>query len=487
LLKNKILKSQGFKNSLWSLVGAFIYPILVVLSTPVFINKLGTEQFGVWVLINTLLQIMSAINLGLGDSTIKSISEINDQNKSEQISKIISNSFTVTVIIVGSISLVALMVSFNVSALFSNFDQNISELALQTIRLAIIIFALKFIDQIIFSVFQGFSRYDISSKITIIVRVLTLSINILCVYAGYGIYAIVLSTIVTQALCILAEILFLKKTFPFLQLAPDYDFKIIKSMFRYGLWSWLQSLLAIITIQIDKLIVAAASGLTILTYYSLGSMLAIQLHSIFYTISSWLFPAVAKKKSENEPLSSFYRNSQFALISLGFIGITFLLLFDQFIFTLWLGEETYHKSINFIRLFLYYNYFLLLNIVPYLFLNGSGQVKQNTIIEFILKAMNIFCMVLFYYIMGDEGLVWGLILSTAIITPIRIHALLVKIEIQGSALLGFESIVSFIFIIFAFELDSWVLKISCGVLALVSYYLVFVRPSSIVMFIKKWK
>ncbi len=74
-LVTSLLKTQSFKNTAWNLVGTVSYPLLFLFCTPFFINKLGPDQYGIWMLINTTTQLMSVLNLGLGDANIKFISK----------------------------------------------------------------------------------------------------------------------------------------------------------------------------------------------------------------------------------------------------------------------------------------------------------------------------------------------------------------------------------------------------------------------------
>ena len=86
---------------------------------------------------------------------------------------------------------------------------------------------------------------------------------------------------------------------------------------------------------------------------------------------------------------------------------------------MWLGDQTYANSIKYIRLFVFYNLFLIVNIMPYYFLNGTGHVKYNTLSEFLTKVLNIGGMLLMANYLGIEGLIWGLILSMVIASPIK--------------------------------------------------------------------
>lgn len=212
--------------------------------------------------------------------------------------------------------------------------------------------------------------------------------------------------------------------------------------------------MAIVTTQLDKFLVVYFSGVQTLSYYSLGSMITTQLHSIFSSASGWIFPVVSKKDALNEPVKKLFFDAQTILLGIGFSAIFVFLLLEERILKIWLGDQTYANSIKYIRLFVFYNLFLLVNIMPYYFLNGTAHVKYNTLSEFLTKVLNIGGMLLMANFLGIEGLIWGLILSMVIASPIKlsftkVHAL--RINNVGW---GLESIVCPSLLVLCFFVDN---------------------------------
>jgi O-antigen/teichoic acid export membrane protein len=483
---SKVIRTQGFKNSAWSLFGSVVYPVFALLLTPFFLIELGTEQFGIWVLVNTTLQLISSFNFGLGDTIINFVSKDSLNANHKDLNKTISNSLFLTSVI----SIVVMIVG--ISLIYVNSDYNWlsispahNNLATNCLSVALFIFVIKFFDLIALSIFQGFSRYELSSKFSLLSRVLSLGANFICVLIGLDLLSIFISSGIVQLCCLLVEIIVVKKLYPFLSLRFSIDGNGLKRILNFGVWTWLQSVLVVVTVQIDKFIVAAYSGVEILSYYSLGAMLAYQMHSIFVSVSSWVFPAVAKKSEANEPLGPFFKNANALLLILGFGSVVCILLLERPIFTLWLGAETYSKSAVYIQLFLLFNLFLLPNIVPYFFLNGSGYVKQNTIAELIFKGLNILSMIIFYFLIGNTGLVWGLIISSAIATPIRIWLVQKLVLKRESEWFGCESILTSLGITLFFISENLLLKLPLGLLVIFLFYYIHLRGTSILGYAKE--
>ena len=68
-----LVSGQLIKNTFWSLLDVGLYPLLMLVATPLFISNMGLEQYGIWMMATTVNQFMNVLNFGLGDSTIHAI------------------------------------------------------------------------------------------------------------------------------------------------------------------------------------------------------------------------------------------------------------------------------------------------------------------------------------------------------------------------------------------------------------------------------
>lgn len=373
-------------------------------------------------LITSFLQIVTSLNLGLGESLVKFISQSRLPSDRRYIDNIVSTALFVTL----CVSAIIVFVTFTATFLFDPGDMvqipaGYEGIAMQSFRIVLLLFVLKLFDVLLVSIFQGFNRYDVAALLNTFNKVAILVVNILMALGGANLYEVLVSTIVVQCLYAVVQIVVVKRQYSFISLMPRFDGKVQQEMMRFGLWTWLQSVVAMVTIQIDKIIVAGFSGLDVLAYYSIASTVAIQLHTIFIAVSGWVFPAVSARSQQKENLQNLFQQANASLLAFGFVCIGGLLILREPLFTLWLGQETYLNSIEYIQMFLIYNTFLLHFIIPHFFLNGTGHIKYNTALEFTLKALNILLMIVFYLWFGNIGLVWGILFSTALVLPAKVY------------------------------------------------------------------
>ncbi len=398
---------------------------------------------------------MSVLNFGLGDANIKFISKYIALRDFASIRKTVTATFTLALIIVLLSFCLGLVLAYLIQYHdWFNLPNSYKAVGVQSVRYAFVLFGLKFLEIIVLSIFQGCERYDRSSMFSLLSRIVVLLANVVWVYNGASLIEVFISSVCFQLLFLFIEIYFVSRSFSYLSFRPSIETSVIKEIFGFSLWTWLQSLMAIVTTQLDKFLVVYFSGVHTLSYYSLGSMITTQLHSIFSSASGWIFPVVSKKDALNEPLKKLFFDAQTILLGTGFTAIFVFLLLEEPILKMWLGNQTYENSIEYIRLFVFYNLFLVVNIMPYYFLNGTGHVKYNTLSEFVTKILNIGGMLIMANYLGIEGLIWGLILSMVIASPIKTsftNVFALRIKNVGW---GLESIVCPSLLVLCFLIDN---------------------------------
>lgn len=425
-LFGRIIRSQRFKNSFWNSIEAIVYPLLIILFTPIFIRKLGVEDYGIWMLVNSILFTLSIFNFGIADAVIKHLPGYYVNKDANGTQSVLSSAFLFSFILFLIVVISGWLVSAYLSV-FNPFGFTPSKVQIISVIVSIasITFGLKLIEQVFLAAFKGVFRYDIASKISVGVKSVTLLSNVFLALLDYSLLSLFYSALFISAVGLLVEFLFVKRIFPGFKFSRKSH--SMRKLLNFGVWTWIQSSLALVALQVDKFIVTKYFGLEVLSYYSIGYMISSQLHVLFVALSGWIFPEVAAKVGRNESINSLYYNMRFLLVGFGLSVIMITYMLKDFIFELWLGPVIYEKSSDYISIFLFYEAFLLLNIIPFYFLNGSGRERLNTFFELISKILNIILMIIFFNWLGAIGLVWGLVVSMIIAVPIQASFLYSKV------------------------------------------------------------
>jgi O-antigen/teichoic acid export membrane protein len=441
LIKN-ILKSQSFKNSFWNVANAFFYPILMIIATPIFINNLGADQFGIWILINSIIGSLGILNFGLGAATVKYVSHYRATNDYNNINNIINTTFTFysvlsIILILAGVLGIDLIKSLNIIS----FETENLSLTFSALKLGLVLLGFRFIEQALLSIFQGFERYDISSIISIISRFSLLSIQVIIVLNDYSLIEIFTASIIMTIIILIVEFYILKSKYKDINIRIKFNKKSFKEIFSFGIWSWVQSIFTLAASHLDTFIVAGVAGPAILGYYAIGQMVDGKIRSIFTAASSWIFPKVSNKLGKNENIKNIYYTMQFIVIVGGLLILSVFYLMGDYIFLTWLGKETYENSKRFIEIFLIITAFGITSIIPYYYLNGSGHVRLNTFFSIASTIVNVISMLILFKFYGIIGLALGRIVSPITVSLVARSILHHRILGEKSKISGLNTII----------------------------------------------
>lgn len=425
-----LLKRREFRNSAWNIADVVVLPFLMLVVTPYFINKLGAEQYGVWMLVNSIIVSIGVVNFGIGDATIKFVSKYKTLNSTADIGRIVNAGFTLAILLLFAVILLGSGTAIILNLLNPfNLDDTYLYLAVVSVFLGAIVFGLKQLEQLALSLFKGYERYDTSSKISMISKTILLTAQVAVVIAGYHLIEIFIVSVIVSFLVVTSEFIFIKRKFRFISLKLHLTKLTVKEIFSFSTWSWIQSILGIIAGQVDRFVVITLAGPVFLAYYSLASTIGSQLHTVFTAAVSWVFPKVSAKTERSESVTGLYYKMQMIILLGEIIAISCLFIFGDVLFKAWLGAETYSHSILLIKIFLFYILFTLLSIIPHFTLLGANLIRVATFFMSLTVVLTIGFMILGYHLFGVVGVAYGKMVSAMISIPIML-VILHKIAIE---------------------------------------------------------
>ncbi len=412
-------KEQFIKNSAWTFLELTLYPLLMIVATPVFIKKLGIEQYGLWMLVSTITLGINVLNIGVGDTNIRLISKYRAEGNFGLIKRVFNYNFSLSLFLCISAALVGFTFyhfSF-ISVFYKTQDYSFANTIL---LLACFSSGIKFVEIAVLSVFKAFERFDINSKLVLLSKNSTMIVNLVLVVLNYDLITIFAVSVIINLINVIFQFLVLyfyeRKIISF----PNLIFFREKlDELNYNFWYWLQSVVALFGFLADKLAVAYFTDVKTLGYYSIASLIGAQIHNFFLSFGSFIFPRVSFKLAENKDVARIYYISRsiVALLGWGLIGV--LIVCGDFIFKLWLGQETFINSIYFIKLYLIFEAGMLLIIVPFYFINGTSYIRLNSLFELVIRSTHFLAMLTGFYLAGVNGIVYGLIASTFINIPFQ--------------------------------------------------------------------
>jgi len=369
-------------NSFYNVLVWIIPVIIMFISVPMFMKYLGNEVYGIYLLLNSIISLLSIINLGTADSVIKYVAEF-PSNNSKNIIDIINNAFLlnfITSIIFAFIILISKNIIIIKFLKVNNNSYYNDIIILLSLILVISLFTGNFI-----SFFKAIQSYRI---IMIISTINNLVINIgiiLLVMSGYKLKGILVYNLFICMLNFLVYYYLLKKNLNNYRLKLQYNKIIFNNIFNFSKFSFLNAVCSIFIFNSDKLFIGYFFNTSMVTLYTIPSNLSMKLQGFFGAALNNIFPKVSEISSSKDiqKLKLYYvKLTKYTVLALILICIP-ACFYSFKLLTYWVGVQTAEKTyVLLIISFISYT-LLSLTVLPYYYFNGLGLPKYNFYVSFI--------------------------------------------------------------------------------------------------------
>ncbi|HEX8950167.1 MAG TPA: oligosaccharide flippase family protein, partial [Dissulfurispiraceae bacterium] len=185
--------------------------------------------------------------------------------------------------------------------------------------------------------------YDIRTKVLIAENIFQLAGTVALVLMGYGIYPLVLWSLITALFIQIVHIRVAKHLMPLLRPTPSFTRDGIKEVFSYGIFSSVGQFLITIWTQTDRLLLGALVSASSVAYLNVPHTLAFRAVGAVGSAGSVLFPKFSALKDPEELQSLFLNATWISLCATIVIFVPVTILFPDFL-RLWINPDFAAKS-----------------------------------------------------------------------------------------------------------------------------------------------
>ena len=266
--------TRFFAGVLWNWVGVALNIVIGLLLSPYIARKLGSERYGIWALVFTLVEYLWFFDLGFNTSVTQFVAKYRARNEPEQINRVINTGLVYFCCVAVVFALATLLVAWRGVALFKIADP----VNRQDFRIMILIvglgWALNFPLHFFSSCLDAFQRYDHLTR-TWVAQLLIRSVGCaLLLYFGFGLKelgaVVVLGQLVGNGLAMLA----FRSVFPAMRLSSLYvKFSLVKEMWSYGVHSFVANISNLLLSQGAPVMIGHFRMASFVGYYTFPSRL----------------------------------------------------------------------------------------------------------------------------------------------------------------------------------------------------------------------
>lgn len=387
--------------------------VISLLYTPFMLSTLGSKEYGVFSLVNTIISYMYLLDMGIGNAVIR----YNAKYMAENDRKALNNINGMFLSMYSIIALIGLVLGV---LLYNNIDNIFSKgLSLSEISILKVMFIISITNMVCsfpLSVFNGIiianERFVFIKMVALVKSIFNPVVMVSVLLLGYrSIGMVTISTIFNISIGIINVIYclkVLKVKFDFNQ----FNISILKEVFNYSFFIFLGAIAYQIYWSTDQLILGIFVSATSIAIYSVGAQFNSYFTSFSNVISSMFLPKLTKIVStENNKeilMSILIKVSRIQLFIATLILMGFVLVGKPFI-KLWAGED-YELSYYIALLVMIPQIF---SIVQSLFATMLEAMNKHKVKSFIYLGVSILNLALSLLLVGKLGPI-GCALGTGI-------------------------------------------------------------------------
>lgn len=411
------LHNALFNTSSWVLSIVFNFVFL-----PYIVHQLGAEAYGVLVLVLSVIGYFALLDLDLGQAVTKYVAEFRAADNSRMLADVIGVALSLYLMLglIGAICILGLT-PLIVTGLFK-VEPALVTAAKISLAFGSLGFFLTMLLSALAAIPNGLNRYDVSSKIAILMSFLTTSLTVVLLYLGFGLIAVVLLNVSLSALGVLCYRLIIARLLPGVRLWPSWNRNALGKVLKFGLYSSLSRISYIVQFQTDRLVTGAILGASWVTYYFVPFSIVQKAMTVTSRVSGVILPVVSGLQGSADAIAvnRLYVKASRLIVTMATAVCLPILLFGDDFLRLWMGPEFAQHSGRVLVLITMALYADAFTNVPSFVLQGLGLTKVTGTFAIANAIVNVALLYPLGKWLGLNGIALAFLISSAGVAPVFI-------------------------------------------------------------------
>ena len=331
------MKNSLATNATWNIIARIATLAINFFVTPVLISRLGTDHYGLYMLIMSVSGLMGLMSLGLGDATIRYVAYYGNRCDILGVNRVFRATLSVY-LASGICTVIVVTVASPIIISFFSISPSEKEVAILLLKLSSISFLLNLVGGVVGAIPQAYQRYDISAKISVFVTFVQSVLTVYLVLQGYGIVSLVYIGIAVTLLTLILNIRAAKYIIPELELYPVPSVAGLKEVFGFGVYAFLSQIFGIAFSYSDRLLIGVFAGSTAVSFLTVPQDLALRALSLMSQGGSVLFPKFSTI-GDFKDIVRVYLNATWSMLFLSIVIFVPLTIFMSDFIALWVNKD----------------------------------------------------------------------------------------------------------------------------------------------------
>jgi O-antigen/teichoic acid export membrane protein len=405
--------SQLKKGAFLAYVQIILTNVIGLILTPYIVRSLGESEYGVYLLVGSLVAYLGLMDLGINNAIIRYVANYKAQNDKEGEKEFLGTIMCLYIVISLLLTLIGIVIYFNLDEIFAQ-SLTIEELRLTKIMFAILIgnVALALPGGTFFAICNGYERFVFPAAMSIAKYVIrAFVIFYVLSVGGKAISIVVIDTVLAITMILIAGIFVRKKLKVKISL-KSYNKKLIGDVLSYSIWIFIYGIVYKFQWNSGQIILGITTDAITIGVFGIGVMLGGYYGAFAGGINGVLIPRATQmvvQKSSGKDLTE-------AMIKIGrvntlilFVILSGFILFGQKFISLWVGE-TYKDSWGIALLLMLVMTLPLIQAFGNSLLEAQKKNRYKSLVSLVSVSIAV---VIGFFLSKDYGM-YGLILPLII-------------------------------------------------------------------------
>jgi O-antigen/teichoic acid export membrane protein len=288
-------------NVLFNVASQVWLTLLVIVTVPIVLHRIGAAAYGVFVLASLMLGYTALLDLGLTPAVVRSIAVHNARDDQVRLEKVLGTALTLLIVLalVGG-GVIALVTPLAVTSIL-HVPFSLQGDARFVLYVAAAGFACNMVLLLFVAIAQGLQRMDLFASRTLLLGSATAVAQVTAVLLGGGLRWLALVTIAINVLSLLVFMVVARRLLPQVRVRPRFDRSALGELARFGSFKFLNQAAVQVIFHVDRLIVAAFLPIAAVAYYGVPVSMCQKFILVQQGITGAFFPAASELHALNEP------------------------------------------------------------------------------------------------------------------------------------------------------------------------------------------
>ncbi len=392
---------------------------IALVMTPVLVNGLGTEAFGVWTLVGSFTFYLKLLDFGFGHTALKAVAEYDARGDRRGMREAISTMFWILVLP----GLAALLIGIGIALLFPELFDVTGDLSTES-QILILIVTLELAISIPSDTFGGsllgLQRFDLVNITVIVVAIAQAAGWAIVLATGGGLVELGIVTITISGIGQLSRYLLLRRLVPGANISRErFDRGLVRPFAAQSIWFSVTYVGEIVRTRVDVLVVGLLVSVSGAGIYGVAQKIITAVIELIDPVTNLFFPHSASLAARDEKLAlqeSLLTGTRITLAIAAPLCLTLAVLAPQ-ILDAWVGSGFDEAA----PVIVYLCAAIALSTVfrtGLWMVQGAGRVAAPAILIIAEALLNLALSVWLGSELGLEGVALGTLITAAIATVV---------------------------------------------------------------------